>query len=228
MKRLLLTCLTAGLLLAAHPSLSQAETFKLPALPYAADALEPHVDAATMRIHHGRHHQAYVNNLNTAVQQDPRLQGLTLEQVQRGISEYGPAVRNNGGGHYNHSLFWSLLAPPDQTGEPSAQLTEALGKSFGSVDEFKRQFENAALSVFGSGWAWLIRTESGELVITTTPNQDNPLMDVVSPNGAPLLAIDVWEHAYYLKYQNLRADYVRGWWPVVNWKEVNRRFAESG
>lgn len=217
-----------SLLLFASPALAIAESFKLPALPYGFDALEPHIDAKTMQIHHSRHHQAYVNNLNAAVLQDSRLEGMTLEQIQRGISEYSEALRNNGGGHYNHSLFWTLLAPVGKGGEPSAELTAALVEQFGSVDEFKRQFENAALSVFGSGWAWLIRTDSGELVISTTPNQDNPLMDVVSPNGEPLLAIDVWEHAYYLKYQNVRADYARGWWPVVNWNEVNRRFAESG
>lgn len=227
MLRTLPLCLTA-LLLGASPIAAIAESFTLPDLPYAADALEPHIDANTMRIHHGRHHQAYVNNLNSAVQQDARLEGMTIEQIQRGISEYGPAVRNNGGGHYNHSLFWSLLSPVGKGGEPSEALAAALSKQFGSVDAFKREFETAALSVFGSGWAWLIRTDSGELVISTTPNQDNPLMDVVSPNGTPLLAIDVWEHAYYLKYQNVRADYVRGWWPVVNWNEVNRRFAESG
>lgn len=216
-----------SLLLVFSPALALAESFKLPALPYAFDALEPHIDAKTMQIHHGRHHQAYVNNLNAAVLHDSRLEGMTLEQIQRGISEYSEALRNNGGGHYNHSLFWTLLAPTGKGGEPSAELTAALVEQFGSVDEFKRQFENAALSVFGSGWAWLIRTDSGELVISTTPNQDNPLMDVVSPNGEPLLAIDVWEHAYYLKYQNVRADYARGWWPIVNWNEVNRRFAES-
>lgn len=214
-------------LLLALPALAAAMPFHLPGLPYAFDALEPQIDAETMRIHHGRHHQAYVNNLNSAVLQDSRLEGMTLEQIQRGISQYGDAVRNNGGGHYNHSLFWRLLAPAGEGGAPSEALSEAMVRQFGSVDAFKRQFENAALSIFGSGWAWLIRTDSGELVISTTANQDNPLMDVVSPNGEPLLAVDVWEHAYYLKYQNVRADYVRGWWPIVNWNEVNRRFAEA-
>jgi Fe-Mn family superoxide dismutase len=209
------------------PALAAAAPFQLPELPYAFEALEPQIDADTMRIHHGRHHQAYVNNLNSAVQKDSRLEGMTLEQIQRGISQYSVAVRNNGGGHYNHSLFWSLLAPAGDGGAPSEALSEALARQFGSVDAFKQQFEDAALSVFGSGWAWLIRTDSGELVISTTANQDNPLMDIVSPNGEPLLAIDVWEHAYYLKYQNVRADYVRGWWPIVNWNEVNRRFAEG-
>jgi len=214
-------------LLLSMPALAAAAPFQLPELPYAFEALEPQIDADTMRIHHGRHHQVYVNNLNSAVLEDSRLEGMTLEQIQRGISEYSAAVRNNGGGHYNHSLFWSLLAPAGEGGAPSEALSEALVRQFGSVDAFKREFENAALSIFGSGWAWLIRTDSGELVISTTANQDNPLMDVVSPNGEPLLAIDVWEHAYYLKYQNVRADYVRGWWPIVNWNEVNRRFAEG-
>lgn len=227
MLRSLSSCLLT-LLIAGAPLTALAASFSLPALPYAADALEPHIDARTMQIHHGRHHQAYVNNLNAAVQQDARLEGMTLEQIQRGISQYSAAVRNNGGGHYNHSLFWSLLAPAGQGGEPSPELLTAINAKFGSLDAFKREFETAALSVFGSGWAWLIRTETGELLISTTPNQDNPLMDVVSPNGEPLLAIDVWEHAYYLKFQNVRADYVRGWWPVVNWNAVNRRFAESG
>jgi Fe-Mn family superoxide dismutase len=227
MSRSLPSCLLA-LLIAGTPLTAAAASFSLPALPYTVDALEPHIDAKTMEIHHGRHHQAYVNNLNAAVQQDARLEGMTLEQIQRGISQYSAAARNNGGGHYNHSLFWSLLAPVGEGGEPSPELLAAITTKFGSLDAFKREFETAALSVFGSGWAWLIRTETGELVISTTPNQDNPLMDVVSPNGEPLLAIDVWEHAYYLKHQNVRADYARGWWPVVNWNEVNRRFAESG
>ncbi|SDD19641.1 superoxide dismutase [Aquimonas voraii] len=212
-------------LLLACSSTALAQPFSLPALPYAEDALEPHIDAATLRIHHGRHHQIYVNNLSAAVAQDPRLEGMTIEQILRGVSEYSMAIRNNGGGHYNHSLFWSLLAPAGDGGEPSPELLEAINAQFGSLDSFKREFENTALSVFGSGWAWLIRTDDGALAITSTPNQDNPLMDVASPNGEPLLAIDVWEHAYYLRYQNVRADYVRGWWPIVNWKEVNRRFA---
>lgn len=215
-----------ALLLLSGPA--WAQPFTLPALPYAADALEPVIDARTMEIHHGRHHQAYVNNLNAEIGKDPRLEGQTLEQIQRGISQYATAVRNNGGGHYNHSLFWSLLAPAGSGGEPSEGLTAAIERDFGSFDAFKQQFESAALGLFGSGWAWLIRTEDGKLAITTTPNQDNPLMDVVSPGGEPLLALDVWEHAYYLKYQNVRAEYVRGWWPIVNWKVVNQRFADAG
>lgn len=216
----------AGLLLTSLPL--SAAGFELAPLPYAPEALEPHIDAETMRIHHGRHHQAYVNNLNAEILKDARLEGVDLEQIQRNISEYSMAVRNNGGGHYNHALFWSLLAPPGTGGEPSEALAEALASDFGSIDDFKRQFEAAALSVFGSGWAWLILGEDGRLAISTTPNQDNPLMDIVSPNGQPLLAIDVWEHAYYLKFQNVRAEYVRGWWPIVNWNEVNRRYVESG
>lgn len=215
-----------ALLLLSGPA--WAQPFTLPALPYEADALEPVIDARTMEIHHGRHHQAYVNNLNTEIGKDPRLEGQTLEQIQRGISQYAAAVRNNGGGHYNHSLFWSLLAPAGSGGEPSEGLKAAIERDFGSFDAFKQQFESAALGLFGSGWAWLIRTDDGKLAITTTPNQDNPLMDVVSPGGEPLLALDVWEHAYYLQYQNVRADYVRGWWPIVNWTVVNQRFADAG
>lgn len=222
----MLRLVLASLLLVSLPA--AAGSFELAPLPYPHDALEPHIDAETMRIHHGRHHQAYVNNLNAELLKDSRLEGMTLEQIQRNISEYSMAVRNNGGGHYNHALFWSLLAPAGSGGEPSEALATALAEDFGSVEDFKRQFEAAALSVFGSGWAWLIVGEDGRLAISTTPNQDNPLMDVVSPNGEPLLAIDVWEHAYYLKYQNVRAEYVRGWWPIVNWREVNRRYAESG
>lgn len=215
-----------ALLVLSGPAWAQA--FTLPALPYAADALEPVIDARTMEIHHGRHHQAYVNNLNSEIGKDARLEGQTLEQIQRGISQYAPAVRNNGGGHYNHSLFWSLLAPAGSGGEPSEGLKAAIERDFGSFDAFKQQFESAALGLFGSGWAWLIRTDDDKLAITTTPNQDNPLMDVVSPGGEPLLALDVWEHAYYLQYQNVRADYVRGWWPIVNWTVVNQRFADAG
>lgn len=205
-----------------------ANPFTLPDLPYPTEAAQPHIDAETMRIHHGRHHQAYVNNLNAELLKDDRLQGLTVEQILRGVSDYSMATRNNGGGHYNHSLFWSLLAAPGTGGEPSAELGAALTARFGSIAQFKTAFENAALGVFGSGWAWLILDENGALAISTTPNQDNPLMDTVSPNGEPLLAIDVWEHAYYLDFQNVRADYVRGWWPIVNWNEVNRRYAASG
>lgn len=205
-----------------------ANPFTLPDLPYPAEALQPNIDAETMRIHHGRHHQAYVNNLNAELLKDARLEGLTIEQILRGISDYSVATRNNGGGHYNHSLFWSLLTAPGSGGEPSAELSAALTAQFGSIAQFKTAFENAALGVFGSGWAWLILRDDGALAITTTPHQDNPLMDTVSPNGEPLLAIDVWEHAYYLKFQNVRADYVRGWWPIVNWNEVNRRYASSG
>ncbi|WP_395795231.1 superoxide dismutase [Aquimonas sp.] len=206
----------------------RVDTFRLPDLPYPTEAAQPHIDAETMRIHHGRHHQAYVNNLNAELLKDDRLQGLTVEQILRGVSDYSMATRNNGGGHYNHSLFWSLLAAPGTGGEPSAELGAALTARFGSIAQFKTAFENAALGVFGSGWAWLILDENGALAISTTPNQDNPLMDTVSPNGEPLLAIDVWEHAYYLDFQNVRADYVRGWWPIVNWNEVNRRYAASG
>jgi len=203
-----------------------AAAFELPALPYAVDALEPAIDAETMTIHHGRHHKAYVDNLNTAISADPALQGQTLEQLMAGISKLPATVRNNGGGHWNHSLFWTLLAPPGQGGSPSPELAAAIDRDFGSLDAFKAALNKAATSRFGSGWAWLI-VRDGKLEVTSTPNQDNPLMDVAEVQGAPILAVDVWEHAYYLKYQNKRADYLTAWWSVVNWNEVNRLYKEA-
>lgn len=201
-----------------------AAPFSLPTLPYAEDALLPAIDADTMRIHHGRHHKAYVDNLNGKVGQFPALATQSLEQIQSGISAFDTAVRNNAGGHYNHSLFWTLMAPVGQGGEPSAALAAAIDERFGSMDRFRTGFAEAAGRGFGSGWAWLVVTPEGSLAITTTANQDNPLMDVVAERGEPVLALDVWEHAYYLKYQNQRAAYVQAWWPVVNWSEANRRF----
>jgi Fe-Mn family superoxide dismutase len=199
--------------------------FTLPALPYAFDALEPHVDATTMQIHHGKHHQAYVTNLNAQLEKAPDLAAWSLDDLCTRIAEVpegvrGP-VRNNGGGHWNHSLFWQLLAP-GAGGAPDGALGDAITAAFGSFDAFKEQFAAAAMGRFGSGWAWLVRRGTG-LAITSTPNQDNPLMDGAAP-GDVLLGLDVWEHAYYLKYQNRRADYVAAFWHVVHWAEVARRF----
>ncbi|MBO9698841.1 MAG: superoxide dismutase [Sporocytophaga sp.] len=198
--------------------------FELPALPYAPDALEPHIDKATMEIHHGKHHQAYVTNLNKAIE-GTELASKSLEEILKNISKATPAVRNNGGGHYNHSLFWKLLSPKS-AGKPSGELAAAIDKKFGSFDKFKEDFNNAGATRFGSGWAWLIVTDGGELKVTSTPNQDNPLMDVAEVKGFPLLGLDVWEHAYYLKYQNRRPDYIGAFWNLVNWDEVAKRFSE--
>ncbi len=191
--------------------------FSLPALPYSTQALEPHFDQATMEIHHGKHHNAYVTNLNAAVAGKPE-ESLAIEEICKNISKYTPAVRNNGGGHYNHSLFWTLLAP-NAGGQPTGDLATAITKKFGSFDTFKEEFAKAGVTRFGSGWAWLI-VANGELAICSTPNQDNPLMDVAEVKGTPILALDVWEHAYYLKYQNKRPDYIAAFWNVVNWTKV--------
>ncbi|MBA4145866.1 MAG: superoxide dismutase [Azospira oryzae] len=197
--------------------------FTLPALPYAFNALEPHIDAKTMEIHHGKHHNAYVTNLNAAVAGKPE-ENLSIEEINTNISKYPVAVRNNGGGHYNHSLFWTVIGP-NAGGAPSGELATAINAAFGTFDEFKTKFAAAATTRFGSGWAWLIKDASGKLAITSTPNQDNPLMDVAEVKGTPLLGLDVWEHAYYLHYQNRRPDYIAAFWNVVNWSEVAKRFA---
>ena len=196
--------------------------FQLPALPYANNALEPHFDAQTMEIHHDRHHAAYVNNLNAALENHADLQSLSIEELMANISEHSTAIRNNGGGHYNHSMFWKLLSP-NGGGEPKGALAEAIDTYFGSFEKFKDEFSRAGTTRFGSGWAWLV-VASGKLVISSTPNQDNPLMDVAEVKGTPILALDVWEHAYYLKYQNKRPDYIAAFWKLVNWEEVSVRF----
>ncbi|HEY9048353.1 MAG TPA: superoxide dismutase [Ohtaekwangia sp.] len=196
--------------------------FTLPALPYAANALEPHIDAKTMEIHHGKHHNAYVTNLNNAIA-GTDAEKLSLEEINKNISKYPVAVRNNGGGHYNHSLFWTILGP-NAGGAPTGALGDAINATFGNFDEFKTKFAAAATSRFGSGWAWLIVDGSKKLQITSTPNQDNPLMDVAEVKGTPILGLDVWEHAYYLHYQNRRPDYIAAFWNVVNWSEVAKRF----
>lgn len=215
-----------GTLLAA-PSQAAAE-FTLPPLPYAPKALEPTIDARTMTIHHDRHHAAYVANLNAQIAKAPELASVDLVALQGTISRYSPAVRNNGGGHYNHSLFWTLMAPSGQGGQPSRALSQAITAAFGSQQAMQQQFNQAAASRFGSGWAWLLVKPDGALAITSTPNQDNPLMDLPGiDNGTPILALDVWEHAYYLNYQNRRPDYIAAWWDVVNWNEVNRLYAAA-
>ncbi|KQY84718.1 superoxide dismutase [Brevundimonas sp. Root1423] len=200
--------------------------FTLPPLPYAYDALEPAIDKETMTFHHDKHHQAYVDKLNEAVAADASLQGKTLEELFTSISKAPKAVRNNGGGHWNHSLFWELLAPVGETGEPSADLAAAIDRDLGGMDKFKEAFNAAGAGQFGSGWAWLI-VQDGKLKVTSTPNQDNPLMDVADEKGAVVLAADVWEHAYYLKYQNRRPDYLKAFWTVVNWNKANELFAAA-
>ena len=197
--------------------------FELPKLPYSYDALEPVIDKMTMEIHHTKHHQAYVTNLNKAVE-GTEMEGKSLETLMTSISKYPVAVRNNGGGHFNHTLFWNIMKQGG--GTPSGALLEAINSTFNSVDEMKERFNNAAMTRFGSGWAWLV-VAGGKLVISSTPNQDNPLMDVADVKGTPILGLDVWEHAYYLKYQNRRNEYVGNWWNVVNWDEVAKRFSEA-
>lgn len=201
--------------------------FSLPALPYAADALEPAIDAQTMAIHYGKHHQAYVDALNKAVSENPALAGQSLEQLVARAGTLPAVVRNNAGGHWNHSFFWQSMTPPAQSGQPSTALAAAINAKFGSLDAFKAAFKAAGTGRFGSGWVWLIVGSDGQLAITSTPNQDNPLMDVAETKGKPILGNDVWEHAYYLQYQNRRADYLDGWWQIVNWKTVSDRFAAA-
>jgi len=198
--------------------------FELPALPYATNALEPNIDQATMEIHHGKHHNAYVTNLNNAIK-GTDAESLTIEDICKHISKYTPAIRNNGGGHFNHSLFWTVLGP-NAGGAPTGDLAAAIDKAFGSFDSFKEQFAAAGVTRFGSGWAWLI-VANGELKITSTPNQDNPLMDIAEVKGAPILGLDVWEHAYYLKYQNRRPDYIAAFWNAVNWSKVSSLYSAA-
>lgn len=193
----------------------------LPDLPYAKDALEPHIDAQTMEIHHGRHHKAYVDNLNKAIE-GTEAANFSLEDLMKNISKFPAAVRNNGGGHFNHSLFWTVLGP-NAGGAPSGKLAEAIQSAFGSLDALKEKVNNAGATRFGSGWAWII-VRGGKLEVVSTPNQDNPLMDVAETQGTPIFGIDVWEHAYYLKYQNKRPDYLNAIWNLVNWEEVARRY----
>lgn len=199
--------------------------FELPELPYSFDALAPHIDARTMEIHHGKHHAGYVSKLNGAVE-GTDLEGKPLEELLKSVSKHPTAVRNNGGGHYNHSLFWTVMGP-NKGGEPSGELGDAINKEFGSFDKFKETFSNAAATRFGSGWAWLVVKEDGALAVTSTPNQDNPLMDVADVKGTPILGIDVWEHAYYLNYQNRRPDYIAAFWNVINWDQVAQNYVDA-
>ncbi len=206
------------------------DAFLLPPLPYDYNALEPYIDEATMRIHHTKHHQAYINNLNAAVAKHEGLEKRTLEDLLRNMEslpdDVKTAVRNNGGGHWNHSFFWKILTPEKNT-QPSGLLQKAIAKDFPSFDIMKEEFSKAAGKVFGSGWAWLIVTAGGKLKITATPNQDNPLMPFAQDTGAPVLGIDVWEHAYYLKHQNMRANYIKDFWSVVNWNFVNEAYLKA-
>ncbi|MBC7389687.1 MAG: superoxide dismutase [Opitutaceae bacterium] len=196
--------------------------FTLPALPYAPDALEPFIDKATMEIHHGKHHNAYVTNLNAALA-GTEGESLSVEEICKNISKYPMPVRNNGGGHFNHSFFWKTLKK-NEGGKPSGELASAIDSAFGSYDKFKEEFTKAATTRFGSGWAWLIKKADGTVAVTSTPNQDNPLMDVAEVKGTPLLGLDVWEHAYYLNYQNRRPDYIAAFYNVINWDEVSKNF----
>lgn len=235
-RRFILNSALAGLALpglTAYGSISPGNNskstagFALPALPYAPDALEPHIDALTMQIHHGKHHAAYVNNLNAALEKEPSLQGKSLDELLAGIPSLPEGirttVRNNAGGHWNHSFFWNILTP-DRNTAPSEKLSSALSSTFGSMDNFKAEFEKTAMSVFGSGWAWLVKKGDGTLAVTKTLNQDNPLMDTAEVKGKPLLGIDIWEHAYYLKYQNRRAEYLKAVWNVVDWRKMSGHY----
>ncbi|MEX1267613.1 MAG: superoxide dismutase [Balneolaceae bacterium] len=200
-------------------------TYQLPKLNYAYDALEPFIDARTMEIHHSKHHQGYVNKLNAAIE-GTEIENKSIEEILSTVSSHPDAVRNNGGGHYNHSLFWSVLTPDGQ-GVPYGEPGGAIDQAFGSFDAFKENFANAAATRFGSGWAWLIVNRDGEPEITSTPNQDNPLMDVADVQGTPILGLDVWEHAYYLSYQNRRPDYISAFWNVVNWEAVEANYQNA-
>jgi len=200
-------------------------SFELAPLPYANHALEPNFDALTMEIHHDRHHNAYVTNLNAAVTGTP-LEGKTLLELFSTISTLAPAVRNNGGGHYNHDLFWNILSPKGG-GEPVGTLGKAIDAKFGSFDAFKEEFKKASITRFGSGWAWLVAQKDGSIAVSSTPNQDNPLMDVADVKGFPVIGLDVWEHAYYLKFQNTRPDYVDAFWNVVDWNKAEARYLSA-
>jgi len=210
----------------AKPTPDTQEAFKLPPLPYPYEALEPHVDRATMQFHHDKHHAAYIKNLNEAVNKHPQLKGRSAEDLLRNIKnvpeDIQKAVINNGGGHVNHTMFWEIMAP-NAGGEPTGKIADAIKQSFGSFEAFKKQFNEAGSKRFGSGWAWLVRNKDGKLQVMSTANQDSPLMEELYP----IMGNDVWEHAYYLKYQNRRADYLDAWWNVVNWNEVNKRFEKA-
>jgi Fe-Mn family superoxide dismutase len=221
--RILILVLVLMAAVSVNANANQPVKHEFPALPYAYNALEPYIDAATMEIHYSKHHRAYFDNFLKAIA-GTELENLTLEQIFAQISKSPAAVRNMGGGFYNHNLFWENMSPTP--GQPSSELLKAIETDFGSMEAFKTAFGKAASTVFGSGWAWLVATPEGKLVITSTPNQDNPLMDIAAVKGTPLLTLDVWEHAYYLKYQNKRADYIGAFWNVVNWNVVNQRYSK--
>jgi len=229
MKTLLVTLsfVLAGLLGKPYALNAQitSQSFVFQNLPYDYDALEPYIDATTMEIHYSRHHRAYYNNFLNAVK-GTEMEKMAIEDIFGNISSYPLAARNNGGGYYNHTLFWENMTP-QTCGKPSGKLEKAIEKTFGSVDAFKEVFAKAGATRFGSGWAWLSLDKQGNLFVSSTPNQDNPLMDVAEERGIPLLAMDVWEHAYYLKYQNKRADYIEAFWNVINWKEVEKRYEKA-
>ena len=233
MTRTTLPLTAVALMMASTAAFAQEDAgattapFSLPELPYATDALDPVIDAETMELHHGKHHQSYVDTLNEAVEADDALADMTLEELVASAGSLSDEVRNNAGGHWNHSFFWQLMAPEDDSGEPSEDLAGAIDAVFGSMDEFKSAFEEAGTGQFGSGWAWLVVDGNGQLAITSTPNQDNPLMDVAEVPGTPILGNDVWEHAYYLSYNNRRAEYLSSWWDVVNWEQVSTNYAEA-
>lgn len=225
MKKISVRFVILGLVILTGSMKSSAQDFKFHELPYAYDALTSFIDARTMEIHHGKHYKAYYTNFVKAVS-DEKLEGKSLEQLFASVSKHSASVRNNGGGYYNHSLFWEVMSP-NGGGEPTGALLEAINKAFGSVDNFKAAFEKAANTRFGSGWAWLLVDASKQLVVSSTPNQDNPLMDVAEQKGTPVLGLDVWEHAYYLQYQNLRGSYTANFWKVVNWEKVNELYLKA-
>lgn len=204
---------------------TMAQNYKFPELPYAYNALEPYIDALTMEIHYTKHHRAYFDNFVKAAA-DAKIDNLSLDEIFTRVSSYSAAVRNNGGGFYNHKLFWQVMGP-NAGGQPDGELLKAINEAFGSFDNFKNEFENAAKTQFGSGWAWLAVDSNGKLFVSQTPNQDNPLMDVAAKRGKPILGLDVWEHAYYLKYQNRKPEYVGNFWNVVNWKKVAEFYTEA-
>ena len=221
------TQVLSGSLLKAMSSSESAslnEPFLLPTLPYSYDALEPFVDTMTMEIHYSKHHKAYVDNLNKAMAEGKI--NATLDELLMNASKYSPIIRNNAGGHWNHSFFWKLMRP-EGGGEPDGEIISSINEAFGSFDVFKTRLEEAGLKRFGSGWAWLVVDANKKLSIGSTPNQDNPLMDLSELKGTPILGIDVWEHAYYLKFQNRRGEYLKSWWNVVNWTEVNKNFEKA-
>lgn len=224
---------SAALLLASPAAFAQEDIgaatapFALPDLPYAADALEPAIDAQTMELHHGRHHQSYIDKLNAAVEADEALAAMSLEEIVASAGNRSTEVRNNAGGHWNHSFFWRLMAPEGERGEPSEAFGGAIDAVYGSMDDFKTAFEEAGAGRFGSGWVWLVVDANGQLAITTTPNQDNPLMDVAEVPGTPILGNDVWEHAYYITYNNRRPEYLSTWWDVVDWEQVSQTYAAA-